>query len=111
MFLVLGSDLYARISWTVSSSLSANLHYYVTSCDVKQLKSNGAAVNPVWSYSAGNGNIKIFDRSQCAAGVVDVEMAPGNHVHGKGNWNFNFRSFSFNKGGNDRQQLECEVIK
>ena len=111
MFLVLGSDLYARISWTVSSSLSANLHYYVNSCEVKQLTKTGVVDNvDQYSYATGNGNIKIFDRAQCAAGVVDVEMAPGNHVHGKDNWNFNFRSFSFNKGGNDRQQLECEVI-
>jgi len=107
---VLGSDLYARISWTVSSSLSANLHYYVNSCEVKQLTKTGVVDNvDQYSYATGNGNIKIFDRAQCAAGVVDVEMAPGNHVHGKDNWNFNFRSFSFNKGGNDRQQLECEV--
>merc|ERR1712176_653655 len=70
---VLGSDLYAKISWDVSSSLSANLHYYVH------------------------------------GGVVNTAMAAGNHMHGKGDWKFNFRSFSFNSGGNDRQQLECEV--
>jgi len=105
---VLGSDLYAKISWDVSSSLSANLHYYVNSCEVKQLTSNGAEP-AIWSYSDGNGKIKIFDKGQCAAGVVNTAMAAGNHMHGKGDWKFNFRSFSFNSGGNDRQQLECEV--
>ena len=112
IFLVLGSDLYAKISWDVSSSLSANLHYYVNSCEVKQLKSNNLKGDAEkWTYSTGNGNIKIFDKGQCAAGVVNTAMESGNLVHGKGDWKFNFRSFSFNSGGNDRQQLECEVIK
>lgn len=105
---VLGSDLYAKISWDVSSSLSANLHYYVNSCEVRQLTVDSGDPEK-WSYESGNGNIKIFDKGLCAAGVVNTAMASGNTVHGKGDWKFNFRSFSFNSGGNDRQQLECEV--
>jgi len=103
---VLGSTLYARISWSVSSALSQDLLYYVESCQVKQLTDindgNG------YKHNSGDGAIDIISNKTCTADVIDVALE-SNWLTGMEDWRFAFRSFSFTENGDDRQNLECEV--
>merc|ERR1712227_315418 len=94
----LGETFYVRVAWSVHDKpIGQKLKWYISGCTVKDLNEDG---------TESGTDVTIIDKV-CYASVL--QTTPKSAIISTKEFDFQYRSFSFNTAGNGKQKLACDI--